>query len=369
MKQIVLSDYDKSWTQILKISGVAGDDQLKVLDQHYRLGTGNFIPGCADGYLAFGMPNKLGDSFTMVEMEALAEANNLNMSVYEGQTAESVKSTALDYRAEILTFEITSQIGDTVIDSDLATILVVMAYGTTVTALEPTITISENADSVDPESGEATDFTDSVEYTVTAENGDEKVWTVTVQIAPNTATAITAFVVAEAEGAVVIDAEAKTVAFNVLYGQAVTALAPKITLSHGATVDPASEEATDFTNPVVYTVTAEDGETKEEWTATATVLDNTETDITAFSLAEQTGVATIDAEAHTVAIEVANGTSLAALVATFTLSAQATAAIGETAQVSAETENDFTNPVTYTITAGDGETTQDWVVTVTEAAE
>jgi hypothetical protein len=58
---------------------------------------------------------------------------------------------------------------------------------------------------------------------------------------------------------------------------------------------------------------------------------------------------------------------VSSLVATFTLSAQATAAIGATAQVSARTANDFTSAKTYTITAGDG-STNTWTVTITIAA-
>ncbi|MEQ8548418.1 MAG: FG-GAP-like repeat-containing protein [Cyclobacteriaceae bacterium] len=93
---------------------------------------------------------------------------------------------------------------------------------------------------------------------------------------------------------------------------------------------------------------------------------STETDLTAFSLSEQTGAATIDATNHTIAIEVANGTDVTALVPTFELSTGASAAVGGTAQVSGTTANDFTSAVTYTVTAEDGTTTQDWVVTVTE---
>lgn len=94
---------------------------------------------------------------------------------------------------------------------------------------------------------------------------------------------------------------------------------------------------------------------------------NTETDITAYSFAEQTGVAVIDDVAHTVGIEVAYGTDVTGLVATFTLSDGATSAVGATAQVSGTTPNDFTSPVIYTVTAEDGTTTQDWTVTVTVA--
>lgn len=90
--------------------------------------------------------------------------------------------------------------------------------------------------------------------------------------------------------------------------------------------------------------------------------------ITDFSFAalEPAVTGTVNATAHTVALEVPNGTNVTALVATFTLSASASAKVGTTAQVSATTANNFTNPVTYIVTAADT-TTQKWVVTVTIA--
>jgi hypothetical protein len=66
-------------------------------------------------------------------------------------------------------------------------------------------------------------------------------------------------------------------------------------------------------------------------------------------------------------IEVAYGTNVTTLVATFTISDWATIAIGATSQESGITSNDFTSPVTYTVTAEDG-TQQNWIVTVTIAA-
>lgn len=47
------------------------------------------------------------------------------------------------------------------------------------------------------------------------------------------------------------------------YGSDLTSLTPTITLSEGSTVSPESGVAQDFTNPVTYTVTAEDDSTKE----------------------------------------------------------------------------------------------------------
>ena len=58
-----------------------------------------------------------------------------------------------------------------------------------------------------------------------------------------------------------ITESAKTIVATVPVGTNVTALVPVITISEKATVNPASGVPQDFTNPVTYTVTAEDGST------------------------------------------------------------------------------------------------------------
>ncbi len=85
-----------------------------------------------------------------------------------------------------------------------------------------------------------------------------------------------------------------------------------------------------------------------------------ETDITAFSFTEQTGNATIDADNHTVSLEVAFGTDLGDLAPTIEVSDFAT--ISPTS----ETSRDFSDVVTYTVTAEFGNT-QEWTVEVTTA--
>ena len=55
-----------------------------------------------------------------------------------------------------------------------------------------------------------------------------------------------------------------TIGATVPHGTDVTALVPAITIPDGATVAPESGVAQDFTNPVIYTVTAADGETSAE---------------------------------------------------------------------------------------------------------
>lgn len=90
-------------------------------------------------------------------------------------------------------------------------------------------------------------------------------------------------------------------------------------------------------------------------------IDPTKNDIETFVLAEETGAATIDAVAKTVAIEVANGTDVTGLIPTITVS------LGANATPNSLEVQDFTSPVVYAIENADG-ISEDWTVTVTVAA-
>ena len=69
--------------------------------------------------------------------------------------------------------------------------------------------------------------------------------------------------------------EGNTITFTVCYDatpEQLSSLVPTITVSEGATVNPASGSAVDFANgPVTFTVTAQDGVTTSTYTATATM--------------------------------------------------------------------------------------------------
>lgn len=68
----------------------------------------------------------------------------------------------------------------------------------------------------------------------------------------------------------IIDTTNHTVEFHMPDGADETALTPAITVSPKASTDPASGTAQDFSTPVIYTVTAEDG-TAQEWMVTCIV--------------------------------------------------------------------------------------------------
>ncbi len=83
---------------------------------------------------------------------------------------------------DILTFVLTEQTGDAIISTENHTVNIEVVNGTNLTALTPTITISENA-TINPDTETEQDFSNPFEYTVTSENLDEQIWTVTVNVA------------------------------------------------------------------------------------------------------------------------------------------------------------------------------------------
>ena len=272
----------------------------------------------------------------------------------------TVTVTVAAYTDKAITaFNVPDQVGTTTINEGAHTIALTMPYGTDVTALVPTITIT--GDSVNPRSGVAHNFTTSSIYTVTAADYSTQDYTVTVTVALNPAKAITAFTVPDQVGTTTINESAKTIALTMPYGTDVTALVPTITIT-GESVSPASLTPTDFTSPVVYIVRAADSSTST-YTVTVTVALSPAKAITAFTVPGQAGTTTINESSTTIALTMPYGTDVTALVATFTITGSSIA-VGSTTQESGTTTNDFTSPVIYTVTAADT-TTQDYTVTVT----
>jgi hypothetical protein len=84
----------------------------------------------------------------------------------------------------------------------------------------------------------------------------------------------------------------------------------------------------------------------------------------AFTFEGIDGAAEIDRDELTVTAQAKETVDLSDITSEFTLSTGATATVDGTPQVSGTTANDFNDPVTYTVTSGDGETTLDWTVTI-----
>ncbi|SHF11456.1 hypothetical protein SAMN02745151_02821, partial [[Clostridium] propionicum DSM 1682] len=213
-----------------------------------------------------------------------------------------------------------------------------------------------------PNTGVAQNFTSPVTYTVTAADSSTQQYTVTVTKAANPAKAITAFNFNGLTPAVTgtVNEGAKTIALTVPYGTDVTALVPSITHT-GASVSPNTGVAHDFTSPVTYTVTAADNST-QAYTVTVTAAQNTAKAITAFTFNGLTPAVTgtVNEGAKTIALTVPYGTNVTALVPSITHT-------GASVSPNTGVAQNFTSPVTYTVTAADS-STQQYMVTVTKAA-
>jgi hypothetical protein len=253
------------------------------------------------------------------------------------------------------------------IDQSHHTIAVTVPSGTNVTALVATFTdtgASVKVGSTLQVSGTtADDFTSPVMYVVTAADNSTVTYTVTVTVAASAAKAITAFALAGVPG--MINQTTKTIAVTVPFGTDVAMLAATFadtgaSVSVGGTVQVSGTTDNNFTNPVMYVVTAADNSTAT-YTVTVSVAANPAKAITAFSLAGVAGV--INEAAKTIAVTLPIGTDVATLVPTFTTTG-VSVEVGTVVQVSGTTTDDFTNPVSFVVTAADN-TTATYVVTVT----
>jgi len=200
---------------------------------------------------------------------------------------------------------------------------------------------------VSPTSGMEQDFSSPVIYTVTAADGSTKEYTVTVTEAASDAKDITDFVILGVHGTIGTD----TISLIVPYGTNLASLTPTITHT-GASVFPGSGITHNFTDPVVYTVTADDGSIKY-YTVTVAVASNNAKNITDFTILGIHGVIGPD----TISITVPFGTNLTSLTPTITHT-------GSSVNPASGVPHNFTSPVVYTVTAADS-STKNYTVTAT----
>ncbi len=146
------------------------------------------------------------------------------------------------------------------------------------------------------------------------------------------------------------------IAVSVPFGTDLTSLVPTISISEKATISPASGLARNFSSPVTYIVTAEDGITETAYTVTVTVQDPKEVVISAFEVNGAISVA-IDQGAKTITVNMPDGANVKALSPKIT-----TIPAGATVAPGSNVVQDFTNPVTYKVTQG--ATTASYTATV-----
>ncbi|MCE4563975.1 SUMF1/EgtB/PvdO family nonheme iron enzyme [Maribellus sp. CM-23] len=146
-----------------------------------------------------------------------------------------------------------------------------------------------------------------------------------------------------------INQEDRTVLVYMVYGADLTALEPVLEVSLDASYSPEGKQ--DFSSPVEYTITAQDGETKKVYTVSVKYAKNDKAVVESFILGNYPAV--IDQANRVINVNVPTGTNAAELTASLTL------AYGATYEKAGDT---------YTVTAEDGVTTQEYSVSIVEKA-
>ena len=258
-----------------------------------------------------------------------------------------------------------------------ATVNVLVSSGADLTALKATYTASPKVivkvgDAVQQSKVTINNFTQAVVYSVIAEDGTKQDYSVNVT-KKSSAKALLTFGLNKAENTGLSANYAGTISGSVVsivvpYNtdlssfKATFTISPKSTVKVGNTDQQDKVTVNNFTNPVIYTVTAEDGSSMN-YTVTISCAPNTAKDLLTFSFQKTKNSSlpydvfgTVDLAAKRVLCTLPAGVVKTNLISTFTLSERATAKVGSVVQLSGTTSNNFTSILTYTIVAEDAST-------------
>ncbi|MGF7047976.1 hypothetical protein J2T13_002482 [Paenibacillus sp. DS2015] len=244
------------------------------------------------------------------------------------------------------------------IDNVNHTINVVVPFRSAVNNMLETFTVSEGASVLDHTSGhKRTDYTRPVILTVVAEDGSMQDYTVTVTIGPSSLKSILTFSLSNPAVTGLIDDEAFAIFLTVPQGTSVTALKPIFTTDESAAkvkvngvVQISGVSTQDFTvaQPLIYTVEALDGSTRNYPVTIFQKEPSTSKEITYFGLASLSSVGLIDETNHKIDLMVPFGTNLQSLAPAFTSTGTGVYVNG-VQQISGEGVLDFSSPVFYVV--------------------
>lgn len=162
------------------------------------------------------------------------------------------------------------------INQETKVINAIVPFDADLKSLAPSVVATQGA-TITPPPGFIYDFSNGLDFKITL--GQEvKTYSVTVVLGTSPQNQILNFEIPEYNKNTEIDG--LNIKLTVAYGVDITQVKPIITISPKSTVSPASGAEVDLSNPVTYTVTAENGE-KKEFIVTANVEDP-ETAIRAF---------------------------------------------------------------------------------------
>ncbi|MGY5849864.1 DUF4960 domain-containing protein [Salegentibacter sp. F14] len=254
-----------------------------------------------------------------------------------------------DYsQAIIRSFEVYGDFAD--IDHTSATISMTLPAGTDLSAVTVDLQTPQGT-SVSPESGSTLDFSQGpIIFTTLAQNGANREYT--AMVAAYGDPKILNFSIGENAGE--IDHEQNTITVNIGSEDGdIQSLTPNFVIPEGTSVDIASGVSRDFSSPVVYTITSNDGFTAAEYKVIVNQIEGPK--INSFVIGETEGV--IDNEENTIYLSLPGGTDVSSLSPVITLPE------GQSISPESGQEVDFTEPVEYTVTNTE-DLTKTYTVTV-----
>ena len=232
-------------------------------------------------------------------------------------------------------------------------ISITLPVGTDAANLNATANISAKA-SISPDPSKAQDYTKPINFVVTAEDGTTKqTYKVTVTVEKNKKAEITSFKFGDKKATI----KGTDISFSYPFGTDITKLTATVEISAKAKITPDPSKAQDYTKPVDFVVTAEDGTTKQTYKVTVTVEKNKKAEITSFKFGDKT--ATI--KGTDISFSYPFGTDKNLLK-----NLNATASISAGAKINPDPAKtkDFTKPIDFVVTAEDGTTKKTYKVTV-----
>ena len=273
--------------------------------------------------------------------------------------------------AKILTYSINGISFN--IDDDKKEISGTLPSGADRTKLVAKFTISAAAtikigDKVQVSEKTVNDFSSTLTYTVKAEDG-KVTNNYKVKIIKNTKAEILTYSINGVN--FIIDHNKKEITGTLPFATDKTKLIAKFTISDNATikignkVQVSGTTANDFSSPITYTITSEDGKNKVNYTVNAKFEKNNQANILAFTI--NNIIFKINQVTKKITGTLPYGTDRTKLKPKFTLSNNATVKVNNKTQTSGATTNDFRIPITYTVISENGKTKQDYIVTVVVA--
>lgn len=236
-------------------------------------------------------------------------------------------------------------------------------FGTSLDALTATFTLSDTTTAyigttLQTSATTVNDFNVVVTYTTKAKNEMlTSEYTVDVIVNENTACELLSynFAIPSATGAITPTVNGGTVTLEVPYGTSLSNLVANFTISDSATVYISSIEqmsgssANDFSATVTYIVVAQNTDFSNTYTVNVQTAANTACELLTYGIETPASTGTITGP--NVDVIVPYGTPVENLIALFTVSDNASVSVLSNAQTSGVSANDFTNAVTYVVTA------------------